>query len=90
MPPPANPRPTFSSSQANESTDKPLRIAAIVEVSADLSQFTADKVADGTLYRLAVQSPGALGLGKPHPPPSDMITVQRRSGQGIQQARGIA
>ena len=43
--------------------EKPLRIAAIVSVTADLSDFTTDALADGTLYRVAIQSPGALGMG---------------------------
>jgi hypothetical protein len=42
---------------------KPLRIAQVIDVAADLSAFTVDSTADGSLYRLAITSPRAYGMG---------------------------
>jgi hypothetical protein len=41
-----------------------MRVGVLVEVNADLADFTSDALADGTtIHRLAVRSAGALGMG---------------------------
>lgn len=47
----------------NKTREKVLRVGLEVDAVASLADFTQDSVPDGSLYRMAFTSPGALGMG---------------------------
>jgi hypothetical protein len=64
---------------ANGSRFKPLRVGTTVDARVDLSGFSSSHALGGTLYLLAITSPGAFGIGlnfyRFHLPPTAELFV---------------